>query len=449
MKITICGGGREVTGANYLIETKNSKFLVDCGMSQGSSFAEKKNYEPFSYNPSEIDFVVLTHSHIDHIGKIPKLYKDGFRGKIYSTFPVRDFAEIFLLDTANLIKKPAEKLEQEPLYDEEDVRKVMELFNPIEYHAETNPTTDVKINLKDAGHILGSAIIEIWTEGKKLVFSGDLGNPPTPLLKPTEYLDDGDYLFIESAYGNRLHEARNERKLILERSVEDAVTRGGTILIPSFAMERTQELLFELNELVENSRIPKIPVFIDSPLAIKATDIYKRYQEYYSKGATYLLASGDEIFKFPGLKITETVEESKKINLITPPKIIIAGAGMMTGGRILHHAIRYLPDPKNMILIVGYQAVGSIGRQLLDGAEEVRIHSEFVKVKSEIRAIGGYSAHADQNGLLKFVSSMRNTLKKVFVVQGEEASSETLALAIKDRLGIAAEAPDDGQSYEL
>ncbi|MEK7123897.1 MAG: MBL fold metallo-hydrolase [Patescibacteria group bacterium] len=457
-KLTFVGGGEEVTGACYLLETEKTKILVDCGMAQGSRLAEEKNYEPFPFDPKSISALFITHSHIDHIGRVPKLFRDGFRGKIFCTEPVKAFSDIFLRDTGHLIKTEAKNWGVEPFFQEEDIDGALELFQPVEYLSENKLSDDIRFRLRDAGHILGSSVIEIWVKIRqsaeqekeiKIVFSGDLGNPPTPLLNPTDYPDGGDYLLVESAYGNRLHEPHSERKIKLERAIEDVVTRGGVLLIPAFAMERTQEMLFELNELVENHRIPRMPVFIDSPLAVKATEIYKKFIKYYGTEAKYLIKSGDEIFRFPGLTFTETAEESKKINFVHPPKIIIAGGGMLHGGRILHHAIRYLPDENSMLLIIGYQAAGSLGRRLLDGADEAKIFGETIKVRADIRAIGGYSAHADQKGLLKFVEEMKSGLKKVFVVQGEAASSQALAISIRDHLGIDARSPKIGESVVL
>ena len=441
MKLHFYGAARSVTGANYLLEIGDKKILVDCGMFQGSLFADEKNYEPFPYNPKKIDYLFITHAHTDHIGRIPKLIKEGFGGKIICTPPTRDLSELSLIDSAHLIAQEAKIHGRQPIYEESDVAPSMSLFQPAEYGRELNLGGGVTAILRDAGHILGSSIFEFHGEGKKIVFTGDLGNPPTPLLKSTEYVNDADYLVIESAYGNRFHERKEERKNILEDTIEDVVSVGGVLMIPAFAMERTQELLYELNELVENHRIPKIQIFIDSPLAIKATEIYKKYPEYYNKEAAYLIESGDDLFRFPGLKFTQTKEESKTINDAPPPKVIIAGSGMSQGGRIMHHEIRYLPDPKSIFLVIGYQVPGSLGRRILEKSKEVKIFDQPVAVRAQIRAIGAYSAHADQDGLFYFVMQTRKTLKKVFVVQGEEDASLALAQRIRDHLGIDASAP--------
>ncbi|MFH1990713.1 MAG: MBL fold metallo-hydrolase, partial [Patescibacteria group bacterium] len=364
MKLYFYGAARSVTGANYLLEIgsgkKKTKILIDCGLSQGSRMAEKENYKNFPYDPKEIQALLVTHAHIDHTGRIPKLYRDGFRGKIYGTPPTLDFAKLLLLDSEHIIREEAEKQKLEPLYAVEDIEGASGLFEGVGYHKKIEINPGIIVEFFDAGHILGSSIIRINAEGKTIVFSGDLGNPPTPLLAPTEFIDRADYVVIESAYGDRLHEDRKRRREILEEAIEYTIGKGGTIMVPAFAMERTQELLYELNNLVENKLIPAIPIFLDSPLAINATAIYKKYPEYYGKEAKHLNAS-DEIFDFPNLKFTLSTEESKKINNIPAPKIIIAGSGMSTAGRILHHERRYLPDPNSTLLIIGYQTNDSLG----------------------------------------------------------------------------------------
>ncbi|OGZ58342.1 MAG: hypothetical protein A2827_03865 [Candidatus Spechtbacteria bacterium RIFCSPHIGHO2_01_FULL_43_30] len=449
--LTFCGGARSVTGANYLVETANSKILVDCGLAQGSRYAEVQNYKNFSYDPKTIDAVVITHAHIDHTGRLPKLVRDGFRGKIFMTRPTQDLASIMLEDAQGLIGEEARRDRHEPLYLKEDKENTIKLMEGVDYGDEIEVNKDIKFRLRDAGHILGSAIVEMWVEGKKIVFSGDLGNPPVPLLKPTEYIDDAEYVVVESTYGDRLHEAVDERRNMLEDAIEDTVARGGVLMIPAFALERTQELLYELNSLVENHRIPEVPIFIDSPLAIDATEIYKKYPEYYNKNAVYLIESGDQLFKFPRLKLCYTTEESKAINDVPAPKIIIAGSGMSSGGRILHHERRYLSDPNSLFLIIGYQSAGSLGRAVFDKAREVKIMGESVRVNCEIRAIGGYSAHADQAKLYHWVSHIKDggKLKKVFAVQGEDAASLAFVRLLRDNLGVDADAPLLGDKVEL
>ncbi len=447
-----------MTGACYLLESSSNssgqaaKILVDCGLFQCPKVCEARSHEPFPFNTAEIKAVFVTHAHIDHVGRIPKLFKEGFRGKIYSTPATKELAKIMLEDNLQLLKKTQSKEkyngESELLFDENDLARAAQNWESVEYHEEKN-IGDFKIRLLDAGHILGSSMVEVAGEGKKIVFSGDLGNPPTPLLNPSEKITDADFMLIESTYGDRVHEDRKERKLKIERVIEDVVKKKGVLMIPAFSLERTQELLFELNDLVEKGRVPEVPVFLDSPLAIRATEVYRKYERYYNKEARYIISSGDQVFKFPMLKFTLTTEESKVINDAPAPKIIIAGSGMSTGGRILHHERRYLSDPNSAILMVGYQAAGSRGRQIQDGAKSVKIFGEDVPVRCKVETIQGYSAHPDREMLLDFVQNSADTLKKVFCIQGEPAAVLFLVQRIRDYLGIDALAPRYGDSFEL
>ena len=455
MKLTFYGGTKIVTGANYLLDTGKSKILIDCGLFQGSKFAETLNYEPFQYKPSEVSFVFLTHGHADHVGRLPKLYKEGFRGKIFATKPTVDITIKTLPDSLGLIKDEAKREGHEPLFDSSDLHNMLSLMAGVDY-GQPIEVDGVKITFHDAGHILGSAILEMEFGDKKgkrskIYFSGDLGNPPSPLLKLTYFPKDADYLVIESAYGARIHEDKSIRKALFEKIIEDTAANGGTLVIPTFAIERTQELLYELDGLFGQGRIPKMPVFLDSPLAIELTQIYKRYMDYFNKETAHVIESGDDIFNFPGLKFTKSVEESKKINEVKGPKIIMAGSGMSNGGRILYHEQRYLPDPNSTILFVSYQVEGSLGRKLLSGEKKVTILGKSVPVNCKIKAIGGYSGHADQEILLKWVkvANEAEKLKKVFVVQGEENSSSVLAEKILDDQAIEAVVPSQGDSFEL
>ncbi len=453
MKLTFYGGARAVTGSNYLLEVGKKKYLVECGLTQGSAFSESQNYQPFPYDAKEIEAVFVTHAHLDHIGLLPKLVKKGFSGTIYSTPPTKDLADPMLKDAFKIMRYEIERSKKEMLYELTDINKLLSLFKGIDYNKKIEIDEQISVRFRDAGHILGSAIIEIWAkEGKrerKIVFSGDLGNPPTPLLRPTEFIKKADYILIESTYGNRMHEDRKLRKELLEDSIEETISSGGVLMIPSFALERTQEILYELNELVENHRISRIPIFIDSPLAIKLTDIYQKYPEYYNNRVKYLIASGDEIFRFPGLKLTKTAEESKRINDVPAPKIIIAGSGMSNGGRILHHERRYLFDSKNLLLIISYQSVGSLGRRLFEGEKFVKIFNTPIHVRCKIKAIGGYSAHPDKKGLLSWLRGFAKPVKKIFVVHGEEEAALSLVNSIQDNLGVDATAPLKGDSVIL
>lgn len=449
MKLTFYGAAREITGSNFLLESGKQKILIDCGLHQGSNFSERQNFEPFPYDPKEISAVLVTHPHIDHVGRLPKLYKDGFRGKVYSTIPAKDFAELLLLDSEHILMQEAEKFKKPDLYGVREVEELMRHWEGVEYH---NPISigAFKATFYNAGHILGSSFIVVEAEGKKIIFSGDLGNSPAPIIgKREDPPADVDYCLMESTYGDRLHEAMEKRKDVLEDTIEDTVKNGGVLMIPAFAMERTQELLYELNELSENGRIPRTPIFIDSPLAIKLTEVYKKHYEYFDATAKRQIKSGDVIFNFPGLKMTMTTEESKAINDVLPPKVIIAGAGMSNAGRILHHERRYLSDPKSTLLVVGYQASGSLGRQIIDGAKKVKIFAEEVPVRCKIRMMSGYSAHADQPQLLEWLSPMRESLKKVFLIHGEEEPMKVLSQKIKDELAVATEFPELGATYDI
>jgi len=451
-KVTFYGGAMSVTGANYLIETEKSKVVVDVGMLQGCRVCSMANNEPFYYDASSVDAVFITHAHIDHIGRLPKIIKEGFGGPVYVSEPTAALAPIMLEDGHGIDVEESKRYKREPMYSEEDLKNSIKYLHPKKYNERFTVTEDIDARLQDAGHILGSTIFELWIrEGAKetkLVFSGDLGNVPMPLMKSPAKLDSADYVFVESVYGDRIHEGIDVSKLAIERAIEDTITSGGVLMIPAFALERTQELLFELNNLIQNNRVPKIPVFLDSPLAIKATEVYKKFGHYFNKGAYGQILAGDKLFQFPLLKFTLKTQESKDINNTPPPKIIIAGSGMSTAGRILHHEKRYLSDPKSTLLIIGYQAQGTLGRQLYDGARKVTIHGEHIPVRAKIKAIGGYSAHADQNMLVDWIKNIKD-VKKVFCIQGEKESAEALARRIKDDLGVEAKAPRPLEELEF
>lgn len=448
MKLTFHGGAGTVTGANYLLESDGHRILIDCGLLQGSNYAERQNFEPFAYDPSTIEAVIITHSHLDHVGRLPKLHADGFRGTIYSTPPTKDFAELILLDSEHILCKDAERESANSFCSPEHVEALTPHWQTAEYH-QPFQIGPFRITFFNAGHIMGSAFIRVEAEGKTIVFSGDLGNSPAPIIQATEPLVPADYVLIESTYGDREHDRTNEREEDLRKAIIDNIRSGGTLLIPTFAMERTQDLLYHLNDLVEHGEIPAVPVFVDSPLAIKLTEAYSKYRSYFNKEVRDEVSKGDNILSFPNLHLTETTEESKGINSVPPPKIIIAGSGMSQGGRILHHEMRYLSDPKNMILFVGYQAVGSLGRMIMEGAPEVRIYGERVSVRAQKRSISAYSAHADQPHLLAWLYPLKGRVKKVFVVQGEEQSSEVLAEKIKSDIGLMAEVPNAHETVDL
>ena len=448
-KLSFYGAARTVTGSNFLLETDNAKILVDCGLRQGSRYADEENREPFVYDAASIDALIVTHAHIDHIGLIPKLVREGFTGKIFATAPTKGFAEILLEDSARIIGHEAKEDGVKPPYEPRDVPEAIRRFTPIEYHTPTLIAPGVTATFYDAGHVLGSAFVIVEAEGTRTVFSGDLGNSPMPLLKDLESLPNVDYVVMESTYGDRVHEDMSRRREKLAQAVASSIARGGTLLIASFAFERAQELLAELNDIVEAGDIPKVPFFLDSPLAIKATAVYQRFPKYYNEEAQQeIVEEGDIPFRFPGLTFTKTSRESKHINTVPPPKVIIASSGMLSGGRILHHAVRVLPDVNSMLLIVGYQAPGTLGRRLLTRPKHVTMMGHKIPVNARVKAIGGYSAHADQEALLSWVSGA-GAPKRVFLVHGEEASAMALADAIRETHGFETMVPKRDETVVL
>lgn len=456
MRVHFFGGAKTVTGSNYLLEAGGLKILIDCGLFQGTRYNEEHNYLPFPFDPSEIDYLVVTHTHADHIGRIPKLYGDGFRGQIITSEPTAALLPIALEDTLEHISVEGKQLGHPPLFKKNDLTESIRLVRGVSYAKTIQFNSAVSVTLHEASHILGSSILEFMVkeEGapeKRMLFSGDLGNPPAPLLNPIDYVKDADYAVIESAYGNRIHEDRAIRRDLLQKAIIETVERGGVLMIPSFAVERIQELLLEIDILMEGQKIPSVPVYLDSPLAIKMTDVYGTFSHYFNASAVEVLKDHGGLFKFPWLTFTLSVDDSKRINTVEPPKIIIAGSGMSQGGRIIHHESRYLSDPKNSILFVGYQVEGSLGRRILQGDPEVKILGNTVPVRCHVEAIGGYSAHADQEGLLKFIakSNEGRGLKKVFVVQGEEDSAVTLAGKITSDLHVPSVVPGPSEAHEL
>lgn len=451
LKLTFAGGAGTVTGANFLVdgisEEKPIRFLVDCGLSQGSREMDEKNWEDFSYDVTSIDYLFVTHAHIDHIGRIPKLIHDGFRGKIISTIPTKELSLLMLEDTANLITRDDNPI-IEKIYTKAILEKTFDMWTVVDYKQDYR-VGEFIFRFRDAGHILGSGMLEVMYNNKKIIFTGDLGNSPSPLLKDTDVIKNVDYLIMESVYGDRNHPERNIRRARLEKSIEDNHKRGGVLLIPTFSLERSQELLFEINELVENNRVPIMPIFFDSPLAIRLTKIYKEYSRYFNALARKLISEGDDIFHFPGLKQTLQTEDSKEIVRAPSPKIIIAGSGMSNGGRILHHHAHYLPDPNTTLVLTGYQTIGTLGRAIQDGAKQVRINGQDVAVNAHITFINGYSGHKDSDGLVDFVSSTADTVKAVYVVMGEPKSALFLTQRLRDYLGVMAYAPEENDVVEL
>ncbi|MEK7569537.1 MAG: MBL fold metallo-hydrolase [Patescibacteria group bacterium] len=446
--ITFSGGAGSVTGSNFLFEADGKKILVDCGLLQGVKLADDINWEPFPYEPKEVDILFVTHAHVDHLGRIPKLLAEGFRGKILSTPPTRALAGPMLDDAAGILRgNPHFALEK--IYTEERLRETLSLWQSVDYHAPIKITENLSATLLNSGHILGSAMVEFIFHGKKILFTSDLGNSPSLLLPDNERVTDADYLVIESVYGDRNHESHAERRAALERIIQENYTRKGTLLIPVFSLERSQELLFELNNLVEEKRIPIMPIFFDSPLAIRLTEIFKRYKDYFNDRAQAAMVHDKYLFDFPGLHSTLKSSESKMIDEVPNPKIIIAGSGMSSGGRIIFHERRFLPDPNNTILLAGYQSAGTPGRLIQEGVRTVRIGGEFTVVRARVVTISGYSGHKDSDGLLEFVAGMEKRVKKVFVVMGEQKSAMYLTQKIRDNSNIDAYAPERGDKVTL
>ena len=449
IKLYFHGGVGTVTGANFLLETGKLKIVVDCGLVQGTQLDNEENSKPFVYDPKTVDILFVTHAHMDHIGRVPKLVRDGFKGVIYSTPETKALAEVMLADALSVMTKHAQEDGMQPFYDGNDIRSALEMWKMIPYHTTTPIGDSIQIYLRDPGHILGAAMVEFRRNGKRLVFTGDLGNTPTPLLCDTEPLEDTTYLVMESVYGDRNHEDRQERREKLAEAINSSVAKGGVLLIPAFSLEKTQVLLHELNDLLLEQKIHKTPIYLDSPLAIKVTEIYRAMTTNFNGDAKKEIAGGDDIFDFPNLEKVHNMEESLALDHAPNPKIIIAGSGMSNGGRIVRHEKRYLPDPNNSILFIGYQSAGTLGRQLEEGAKYVQIGNESIPVRANIIVVSGYSSHKDSDHLVEFVDTSAKTLKKVFVVMGEPKASLFLAQKIKDNTGVEAYHPHQDESVIL
>ncbi|MEI7620719.1 MAG: MBL fold metallo-hydrolase [Candidatus Falkowbacteria bacterium] len=454
IKLSFHGACREVTGSCNLLDHDGKKFLVDCGIFQGERFAAEKNLEDFHFNPAEVEFVFLTHAHVDHCGRLPKLYKDGFRGQVFCTEPTRDLVEIMLLDAARIIAHEAMASGHEALYTEDDVEGLMNHFETIPYDEMTFIDNNIQLKFRDAGHILGSAFVELYIkdEGreKKIVFSGDLGNSPSPIIRDLEFADGADYVITESTYAYGVHETKEEGIDKLRKAILETVGLGGVLMIPIFVIEKTQEILFELNYLMENRLIPRVPIFLDSPLAIKAVDIYRHYEDLYNRNSWNLIKSGDDIFDFPGLKFTLTKDESKKINVTQPPKVILASSGMCVGGRIPFHLKLNLDNKLNHVLFVAYQAQGTLGRKILDGDQTVFVDDRSVEVLAQVSVINSFSSHADYPRIMDWLRHIKGPKPTaIFVNHGEEKSSDILSQKISEELKVEAVVPELYMIYEL
>lgn len=451
LTLTFCGGGDTVTGSNFLIEGARGKMLVDCGIEQGRDFVEKEMYAPFPYDVPGLDALVITHAHLDHIGRAPKLMREGFKGTVYVTPPTRDLMDIMLRDSARILAENARHHGIEPMYDERDIDALMKRIETVEYHKEWIAAPGLSCVMRNTGHILGSGSVRITDEdGTGLALTGDIGATPNVYLRDAEAIDDADVMVMESVYGDRKNTQKGDRVPELRDALKRAIARGGAILIPAFSLERTQLMLYEISNLFDSGELPKIPVYLDSPLAIKATEVYEKYAEtYFRPEALEELHKEKSLFKFPFLKETPDREASMAIWQDHGPKIIMAGAGMSHGGRIGRHEQKYLPDPKTTLMIVGYQAPGSPGRLLQDGVKHVRIDKTDVHVRATIESFSGWSAHADRDGLLEFAHMAQPRVKTIFTALGEPSSARFLAQRIHEYLGVKAIVPEKNQKWEI
>jgi metallo-beta-lactamase family protein len=457
MQITCLGAARCVTGSSFLIQSSR-KYLVDCGLFQGGRQMEALNHRPWGFNPADIEALFLTHAHIDHSGRIPRLVKEGFRGRIYASAPTVELAKILLLDSAHIQEMEAEWQTRknkrrgepltEPLYRLADAEACFALFEPVKQDKILHPDADLSIRFRNSGHILGSSLLEIWDgpsqSAPKTVFTGDLGYKGQMIVEGPEILTEADILFIESTYGNRNHKSLEESERELLKAIQYSSGHGEKVLIPAFAVERTQELLSILGGFFRQKLIPPMPVYLDSPLAIAATTIFRNMKQYYGAETRAAQDSGIDPFDFDQLVLTPSALESMEINRHPGPAIVIAGNGMCTAGRIRHHLKHNLWRPGCSLVIAGFQAAGSLGRSIIEGARMVRILGERVIVRAKVFTIGGLSAHADQDGLLEWIGHFKNPKMRVYVIHGEQSVSEEFASIVRHKFGFDTQVPSIG-----
>lgn len=439
--ITFFGGAGSVTGANFLFDVGDKKILVDCGLTHSGEMCYKEETR-FNYEPAAIDVLIVTHAHADHIGKIPKLVRDGFKGIIYSTTATRDLSSVMFDDALKILTQEADELGCEPLYDRGDITHALALWRTMEYHNKFIVGDDVMAEFKDAGHILGSAMVQFERGDKKIVFTGDLGNSPALILPDTEKIESLDYLLMESVYGDRNHENRRSRTAKLAQVIHENYKRRGTLLIPTFALQRAQILLYEINKLVEHGQVPEMPVYFDAPLAQRVTTIFRRHKKLFNERVKEEIARGDDIFDFPEFVSVKNISESQSIDKKKGPKIIIASSGMSNGGRIRLHEKKLLSNKNNTVLFIGYQAFGTLGREIQEKKKnKIFIDDKWVKLKIRVESIQGYSGHKDSDNLIKFVEGSADTLKKIFVTMGEVSSAEFLAQKLEEKYNLQAVVP--------
>lgn len=456
MRITFCGGVSGVTGSCFVLETKQEKILIDCGMFQGEGMVKESDMH-FEFDARDIKAVVLTQAHYDHCGRLPMLAKEGFRGKIYCTPPTKLLSKIILEDAQHLMFENNLKLGTPILFDANDVAEACSLISTVNYHTKFEIVDGINVSFFDAGHILGSAFIAFDIGGKhfkdkearRIVFSGDIGNDKSPILPNTESISSADILVCESTYGDREHEPADARHRKLKEVINKVIGNGGTLLIPAFSVERTQELLYELDKMIDEKQIPHCIIYLDSPLSIKATQIYQDFSSYLSFDRNIFSSPDRNFFNFPNLKLTQTIDDSKSINEDNNPKIIIAGAGMMNGGRILHHLKRYIEDKRSGVLIIGYQAQGTLGRKIFDGEKIVNIFGEDYQVNASVDIIGAFSAHGDRIKLRNWMQTAGDGVKQIYIVHGEEIVKEAFREYVEEKIDCEIIIPQYCQSFEI
>ena len=459
MKLHFLGGVREVTGSRHLLETGGISFLLDCGLFQGHREETRLKNEKFPFSPREIDALILSHAHIDHSGNIPTLVKQGFKGDIYATFATRDLSMAMLRDSAKIQEKDAEFLNTkrgesvEPLYTLSEVDMAAEKFSSFNYHKPFEVAANIKVQFFEAGHVLGAALslLTIKEKGKeiKIGYLVDLGRKRLPILRDPELINGLDYIIMESTYGNRVHQDISEARRDLGEVVRRTYERGGKIIIPAFALERTQELVYYLHKLHLEKKIPKLPIYVDSPLAVNITEIFRLHPECFDKEINEVFAREEDPFGFGGLVYIREVEKSKALNDDPRPAIIISASGMCENGRILHHLKNNIEDERNTILIVGFMARHTLGRRIMEREKEVRIFNRLYKLKAEVVVMDSFSAHADQQDILNYLSKVSPGVKGVFFVHGEENESLTIAELVKEKMGLNTMVPQPGEVVEL
>ncbi len=457
-RLRFLGAARNVTGSRHLLEVDGTRILVDCGLYQERQFA-RRNWDPFDVPPASIHAVLLTHAHLDHCGLLPKLVKEGFRGPIYCTAATAEIARIILLDAAKIqeedaaYKRKRHKKEGRqgphgdvPLYTTADAEACMPFFAPVAYGQEIAIAPAVRATFHEAGHVLGSSFINVTVQQngatRDVLFSGDVGRRNRPIIRDPDSVRGGDYILVESTYGDRLHDDRTDIKTAIAEVINATKAAGGSLIVPSFALERSQELLYFISELVREGTIPHLTVFLDSPMASAITKVFQRHAELFDAEMRRHLQIQESPFDFPGLKFTETTTESKAINAIKGTVVIIAGSGMCTAGRIKHHLVNHIARPQSTIMFVGYQAVGTLGRRIVDGDREVRILGANYPVKARIVQIPGFSAHADRDELLHWLSSLPKPPRKLFVVHGEAESAQRFGQYVREKTGWEVVVPD-------